>query len=799
LAAPAFLLTNSADALMQLVSGGRSSISALALLGSSEDGVAGVLTPGRPQRIPAIFIAPPAGSVTFSLTANLGDDKPVDWTAMEPALRPSGVSDADWAAYMEAATNQVGTTWRGLLDGISLALRRKASPVNQPIDLRSAVGYTVGFAAEGFLHLQSLFSPISLDPQQDVQLRWTRSNATDCCTYVVTHGWFPDASMDALAQNIGQHCGKCRVVQVRWDDIARRLDAHQFIPQVAEEAFRRLTNQLGSGFDWNCVTFVGHSYGNSVNKEISKLAGGKGFALILDPPNPLGGSDTEFADTFERGSLAISTDSLFDTGPCMPKPRRVADRHVHLHTGRFTPSAHGAALHCLTAQLSNSTACDNRWLKGTVIVPPTQDGWFSGDVTCDGHITSPQYYACRDGDVPVPGTDIASGTSDVVRPIDPNDKLGPVGVGLNRIVGTQDELEYMVRFENFATASAPVQELILVDYLNTGLDWTTVRFKEIAYGDRIITPPQDSTSFTVRDMPPTNSISITGPTIGPMAIDVSAAVNPQIGRVEWWLRAIDTGTNLPPQDALAGFLPPENGTGRGQGHVRFTVKPKADVPVGTLITNKASIVFDFEAPIETPTVWNTIGSEYSVSASIAYLPGQIAVGVPFTYAIGLTNNGTNIVPNVILTNAPPSSVTVLDAIATHGTVTVTNDTVIWSLGTVTNGFGGVLTVTAVPSQEGTFTNNVFYSSGSGLAFYSAPSEVTVVPSIPPRLSIGLARGQIELAWPTNSVGFRLQRAFDIGPSAVWETIAAEPLIFGEEFRVILAPTNDAEFFRLIKP
>jgi len=39
----------------------------------------------------------------------------------------------------------------------------------------------------------------------------------------------------------------------------------------------------------------------------------------------------------------------------------------------------------------------------------------------------------------------------------------------------------------------------------------------------------------------------------------------------------------------------------------FSLKPKAGIPVGSRVTNSASIVFDTNDPIETNEVWNTLG------------------------------------------------------------------------------------------------------------------------------------------------------------------------------------------------
>jgi uncharacterized repeat protein (TIGR01451 family) len=389
-------------------------------------------------------------------------------------------------------------------------------------------------------------------------------------------------------------------------------------------------------------------------------------------------------------------------------------------------------------------------------------------------------------------------TASVVRPIDPNDKIGPKGVGPNRVVSAQDELEYMIRFENFATASAPVQELIVVDYLDAGLDWTSARFKEMAYGGRIITPSAGSQSFAIRDTPPADSPALTGIGAAQMVVNASGSINPQMGRVEWRLSAMDTNTSFFPLDALTGFLPPEDGTGRGQGYVKLAVRPKSNLPIGTAITNLATIVFDGNDPIATPAVWNIIADVPSLAATIAYLPGQIMAGTPFTYTVGLTNTGTNTVTNVVLTNAVPDGMSVAAATATHGTVTITNGIVRWDLGTVTNGFGGVLTVTVLPAQEGTFANHLFFSGGSGLAIYSSPWDMVVLPAAP-RLSIRVVDGEVELFWSTNYAGFHPQKAPSLAAPATWAYVTNAPAVLGTKFHLPMGLPASTEFYRLVRP
>jgi RHS repeat-associated protein/uncharacterized repeat protein (TIGR01451 family) len=195
--------------------------------------------------------------------------------------------------------------------------------------------------------------------------------------------------------------------------------------------------------------------------------------------------------------------------------------------------------------------------------------------------------------------------TNIVQAIDPNDKLGPAGIGSQRTVPADGELTYTIDFENTITATASVQELVVVDQLDPNLDWTTFQFSDVAYGSQLLSVSGDSLQFSARDFP--TPPTITGTTQGPMAVDITASLNPQTRRVEWRLKAIDTATGLPPEDPFAGFLPPEDGTGHGQGHVSFSVRPNPGIAIGTRITNTARIVFDSNDPIATNAVWNTIG------------------------------------------------------------------------------------------------------------------------------------------------------------------------------------------------
>lgn len=84
-------------------------------------------------------------------------------------------------------------------------------------------------------------------------------------------------------------------------------------------------------------------------------------------------------------------------------------------------------------------------------------------------------------------------------------------------------------------------------------------------------------------------------------IEVELRFDRDTGLVRASFQSVDPRTMLPP-DVLTGFLPPEDGTGRGQGHIGFTIRPKAGLATGTEIRNIAQIRFDYQQTIATNQV-----------------------------------------------------------------------------------------------------------------------------------------------------------------------------------------------------
>ncbi len=177
---------------------------------------------------------------------------------------------------------------------------------------------------------------------------------------------------------------------------------------------------------------------------------------------------------------------------------------------------------------------------------------------------------------------------------DPNAMLGPAGYGASNFVALSGSaFPYQIDFENDPTATAPAQSVTITDQLDPNLDWSTFELTGIGWGDTILTIPAGSQHYEA-----VVPMTYNGTTFD---VDVEAGIHTATGQVYATLTSIDPNTELPP-DVLTGFLPPEDGTGRGEGYVSFMIQPNLGLATGTAITNVALVTFDQNPAIATDQV-----------------------------------------------------------------------------------------------------------------------------------------------------------------------------------------------------
>ncbi|MFK7771042.1 MAG: T9SS type A sorting domain-containing protein [Saprospiraceae bacterium] len=140
---------------------------------------------------------------------------------------------------------------------------------------------------------------------------------------------------------------------------------------------------------------------------------------------------------------------------------------------------------------------------------------------------------------------------------DPNDKTGfPLGHSDENIIGLNQEIEYLIRFQNTGTDTA--FQVVIKDELSEKLDMATLRTGVSSH------PYQ----FSIMD-------------------DRTLIFNFE---------------NIMLPDSNVNLI-------ESNGFVKFKISPKLELPLGTIVNNQAAIYFDFNAPIITNETLHTLGEE----------------------------------------------------------------------------------------------------------------------------------------------------------------------------------------------
>lgn len=196
---------------------------------------------------------------------------------------------------------------------------------------------------------------------------------------------------------------------------------------------------------------------------------------------------------------------------------------------------------------------------------------------------------------PPPG----GGASTPVNSLDPNDIYGYTAESGSKFMTAEvQNMNYRIEFENdpeFATASAHVVEV--KDTLNAHyFDLNSYKPTSIKIGEKVITLDGEQRFVKTVDMRPSiNAIA-----------QVEGKYDSFKGIATWTFTSIDPMTMEPTNDVMQGFLPVNYDGISGIGEVAFDIALNNTFADGTAIANRASIVFDENDPILTPTWTNVV-------------------------------------------------------------------------------------------------------------------------------------------------------------------------------------------------
>lgn len=191
------------------------------------------------------------------------------------------------------------------------------------------------------------------------------------------------------------------------------------------------------------------------------------------------------------------------------------------------------------------------------------------------------------------------GCEAVVESKDPNDIVGPKGVGEAKWVRAESPLDYKIRFENDAEqASAPAQFVRITQTLDDDFDLRTFRVLRFGFSGYVFELPENGRAYYTDRLDLRDSLGL--------FVDVSTRLDVTSRQIELILEAIDPDTGDRPADPLRGFLPPNVTPPEGDGFFDYRVTPIATAPHESVLDASARIFFDANAPIDTPPIFNTL-------------------------------------------------------------------------------------------------------------------------------------------------------------------------------------------------
>lgn len=204
--------------------------------------------------------------------------------------------------------------------------------------------------------------------------------------------------------------------------------------------------------------------------------------------------------------------------------------------------------------------------------------------------------------------------TNILSSCDPNEIIGPVGYGPDRMVASSQPMSYKVTYENdSAAATTAAQRVSIAVPLDEHLNPLSFRVGKFGFGKfNFEVPANQSSYFTTLDLPDS------------LGYDVEATAGVDVIKNElfWTFQTIDPATGLPPSNPLKGYLPINDLFGSGEGYVTYSILPKESVQTGDTVRARASIVFDTNEPIITNRASNTLDAKAPVS-SVNILPVQI--------------------------------------------------------------------------------------------------------------------------------------------------------------------------------
>ncbi|MBI1293424.1 hypothetical protein GC175_00515, partial [bacterium] len=650
------------------------------LYGFNDQAPFGLLPPGAAQRIPIYMEVTSNNDVILTVTTvNESSQEAFDWSKMEASLRPAPIPTG-WSAAWAATIAPFGNTWGSVIREVNrnanqmAAVPAPASPDNLLANwlYNTMIGTILGDnragqsgrVADQAVKLVCGTSPsenlytYNYDAQSDVDLQGFDPATFDenQPTFIIIHGLHKSASDMQNVVNAVQ--GRGNIIVIDWEvgaKISRGLifsivdcrnalgyNGPRLAGLVAEQKLQAALSSAGKRLNTDNTMVITRDAGMYLGLELFRFWPGTPAAVWLNPPVDIPLMRQARTRFDGERSAAI-------TVPSAPTDALVSETKTYLNWPTFwaLPDEGSGTIPDWAQQRDHAPGIFVEWPEDWTELCPfwqvddeEEEGvagrlghgralYQEKDETC---VDLPTYPIPPQGeetpnDVKRPEldeeqpedpnfTEVTEERIPSLNSWDPNEKEAWVQYAMPGEV-----VRWTIYFENMATATAPAQEVFINDSLPAELDWSSVRMLAVGF-DRYTVP------FTARDNATTLRESIIIPDYRPevterLEVRVDAFINPQTGELNWVFTSLDPLTGDYPEDPLAGFLPPNDGTGRGEGYVLFEARILPDVALGTLVHNEADIIFDTNPPINTG-VETVIAGPVPAAVQPIFLPVIVA-------------------------------------------------------------------------------------------------------------------------------------------------------------------------------
>jgi|GEM_PF-1335893 len=670
------------------------------ILAVAQSGVAAVVPPDTVNHIRVGVVAPPGvGQVTLNVGIVDTGSQSFNWNLFATEGAPVDMGAAEWQSRVALARSRIGESWADVMAAVRMAAASGGADRRSLLVFDDYLRYLVlYFGSGGQLAPQGGAPAAKTIIAAQRQAAAAAASTTQVCAQsagniptqvcVSVEGTFnPQATENIIYWHgrggtsagdiIHQLATATRAVKsnanvfiVDWTEGATYTapGAPPMLPNssapLIEPTAKTATQVLHAfGVNPTVTTCVGHSFGRDGCAEYARESAAEGFRLRglvgLNVASDLSSYRPIDVRPYALHSVDVTADSFTDS-----RQKNISDYLVNIDS---SPTLNAEELHSLGPQLLLRllNKGDTSLLDVSITFARAPDGFTDGSFVA-GDTYNPTPFAIR---FTSPLEAVLFGLSKLLKSRnvasvvsrDPNDKFGSQGNGPERSVSGTEQMGYGVIFENQASATAAAQEVIITDQFDLStLDPNSIALGPIVIGTRPLIPPPASSSFTgTIDLRPANNL----------IVKVVVGLNKDTGILTWKFTSIDPITGLPTTDPLAGFLPPNLNPPDGEGSVFFAVSPKTGLATGTVVRNQASIIFDDNEAIVTPTWTNAIDNANPTSRVLPLSATQDSTSFAVNFTGSDFGSGIDNFTVFVSQDGKPYTVWLSDVSVTHGTFT----------------------------------------------------------------------------------------------------------------------------------